>query len=160
MYIRFANPEDITAITQIEWDSFGRGVATKRETYEEKFVRQAEHFLIAEESNQIIGFIEGLASNQRTIEDEMFRNAETHNPDGEWEMIISLAVSEDAQGKGVGKQLLKELIEQARQRKQKGVVLTCKESLIPYYQAFGFVDEGVSDSVLGGVKWYDMRLEF
>ena len=42
----------------------------------------------------------------------------------------------------------------------RGVVLTCKEKLVPYYAKFGFVDEGVSQSAHGGVVWHQMRRTF
>ena len=48
----------------------------------------------------------------------------------------------------------------ARQENRKGLVLTCKDRLVPYYSKFGFKNEGVSSSVHGGVVWYQMRLEF
>lgn len=41
-----------------------------------------------------------------------------------------------------------------------GVVLTCKERLIPYYERFGFRNEGLSASTHGGETWYQMRLTF
>lgn len=41
------------------------------------------------------------------------------------------------------------------------IVLTCKERLIPYYEKFGFKDEGVTDkSIHGNVEWHQMRLTF
>ncbi len=52
------------------------------------------------------------------------------------------------------------MIDMARQEKRKGLVLTCKDRLVPYYSKFGFKNEGVSSSVHGGVVWYQMRLEF
>lgn len=52
------------------------------------------------------------------------------------------------------------MINMARQENRKGLVLTCKDRLVPYYSKFGFKNEGVSSSVHGGVVWYQMRLEF
>ena len=43
--------------------------------------------------------------------------------------------------------------------KGKGIVLTCKEHLIPFYSEFGFVDEGISSSTHGNVLWHQMRYE-
>ena len=40
----------------------------------------------------------------------------------------------------------------------KGLVLTCKDKLVPYYVKFGFVSEGISQSTHGDVIWYQMRL--
>ena len=33
-----------------------------------------------------------------------------------------------------------------------------KDKLITYYSKFGFVNEGISESVHGNVTWYQMRL--
>ena len=54
--------------------------------------------------------------------------------------------------------LMRHLIDRAKQEKRSGVVLTCKEALIGFYEQFGFVCEGVSESQHGGVSWYEMRL--
>ncbi|WP_252899306.1 hypothetical protein [Lactococcus fujiensis] len=36
------------------------------------------------------------------------------------------------------------------------ISLTCLESLIPYYEKHGFVNEGRSESKLAGETWYNM----
>ncbi len=51
------------------------------------------------------------------------------------------------------------LIEDAGKRGRKGLILTCKDRLIHYYEKFGYVNLGVSESVHGGAVWYDMLLE-
>lgn len=43
---------------------------------------------------------------------------------------------------------------------RKGLVLTGKDKLIHYYKTFGFVSEGISESVHGNAVWYQMRLTF
>ena len=52
------------------------------------------------------------------------------------------------------------VIADVKEQERKGIVLTCKESLIPFYERFGFVNEGKSMSKHGGAVWYDMRLVF
>ena len=52
------------------------------------------------------------------------------------------------------------MIDEADSRGCKGIVLTCKDHMIEYYSRFGFDNEGVSSSVHGGAKWYQMRLTF
>ena len=52
------------------------------------------------------------------------------------------------------------LAETARASGCAGMVLTCKECMIPYYRRFGFVNEGISSSVHGGAVWYQMRRVF
>ena len=54
-----------------------------------------------------------------------------------------------------------EVIADAKEQGRKGLVLTCKDRLVPYYAKFGFVDEGVTDkSTHGNVAWHQMRLTF
>lgn len=54
-----------------------------------------------------------------------------------------------------------EVIADAKEQGRKGLVLTCKDRLVPYYAKFGFVDEGVTDkSTHGNVSWHQMRLTF
>ena len=52
------------------------------------------------------------------------------------------------------------LIQTAKAREKKGMILTCKDRLIHYYAKFGYKNMGVSESVHGGAVWYDMILEF
>ena len=61
---------------------------------------------------------------------------------------------------GIAAALMERMIEAARQRGKKGLILTCKERLIPYYSKFGYQNLGISESVHGGAVWYDMILEF
>ena len=56
--------------------------------------------------------------------------------------------------------LLRRAMEDAESQGRAGLVLTCKEALIPYYAGLGFVNEGVSASVHGNAVWYQMRLRF
>ena len=57
-------------------------------------------------------------------------------------------------------QLLRRAIADARAQGRRGLVLTCKDALVPYYAGFGFEDEGASASTHGGVPWHQMRLTF
>lgn len=52
------------------------------------------------------------------------------------------------------------MIEVSRKAGRKGVILTCKNKLIHYYEKFGYVNKGISKSTHGGAQWYDMILEF
>lgn len=51
-------------------------------------------------------------------------------------------------------------IDDARKQGKKGLVLTYKDKLFPFYSKLGFKNEGISKSVHGNVVWYQMRLTF
>lgn len=53
-----------------------------------------------------------------------------------------------------------QLIEDARKQNRKGCILTCKEELIHYYEKFGFMNLGLSQSTLANETCYDMVLYF
>lgn len=81
--------------------------------------------------------------------------------DGAWQMIFGVNTLPDYRRHGYAGKLIRCAIDEARQQGRKGLVLTCKEKLIPYYAKFGFSDEGVSDkSTHGNVVWHQMRLVF
>lgn len=54
--------------------------------------------------------------------------------------------------------MMEHMISTAREAGRKGLILTCKERLIPYYGSFGYVNMGVSRSNHGGAVWFDMIL--
>ena len=56
--------------------------------------------------------------------------------------------------------LIRHYVATARARGKKGVVLTCKDHMIRFYERAGFTCKGVSASSHGGAKWNDMLIEF
>ena len=108
----------------------------------------------------IVGFINGAVVNETTIRDEMFEDATMHREEGQWQMIFGVATLPEYQKMGCASKLMERVIADVKEQERKGIVLTCKESLIPFYERFGFVNEGKSMSKHGGAVWYDMRLVF
>ena len=43
-----------------------------------------------------------------------------------------------------------------RREGRKAVTLTCLEEKVRYYESFGFENRGISTSVHGGKRWYNM----
>ena len=54
---------------------------------------------------------------------------------------------------------MKEAIKDCRNDSRKGVILTCKEEHIPFYEKLGFVNKGVADSNHANEVWYLMELD-
>lgn len=79
---------------------------------------------------------------------------------GVWQMIFGVNTLPSCRCHGYAGKLLEAAIADARQQGRQGLVLTCKDKLLPYYAKFGFQNEGISASVHGGVTWYQMRLTF
>lgn len=75
-------------------------------------------------------------------------------------MIFGVNTLPEYRKHGYAGQLIECLINDAKVKGRKGVVLTCKDKLVPYYAKFGFLSEGVSESTHGNVIWNQMRLTF
>ena len=92
--------------------------------------------------------------------DEMYEKASMHNENGAWQMIFGVNTLPAYRKQGYAGELIREAIRTAKNQGRKGLVLTCKDALVPYYTKFGFQNEGISGSVHGNVVWNQMRLVF
>ncbi|MEY8339537.1 GNAT family N-acetyltransferase [Lachnospiraceae bacterium 62-35] len=158
--IRQARMEDLDGVAEVEYICFPPAEAADKASLQKRLEVFPDSFFVAEiEDGKIIGFINGAVTDERTIRDEMFENADLHKKDGRYQSIFGLDVLPEYQRQGVAASLLEHFIKTAEKRGKNGVILTCKEGLIPYYSRFGFKNLGVSGSVHGGAVWYDMVIE-
>lgn len=158
--IRPVKKDDLDAIVQVEATCFPAAEAATATSLKERIETFPECFFVAEMDNKVIGFINGMATDSKTIEDIMFEDSTMHKADGIYQSIFGLDVLPEYQRQGIAASLMNHLIEDARQKGRKGLILTCKDRLIHYYAKFGYENMGVSASVHGGAVWYDMILEF
>lgn len=158
--IRQVMPEDLDAVARVEAICFPEAEAAPRASFSQRIRTFPESFLVAEKDGEIVGFINGCATDERTICDEMFEDAGYHKQDGAYQSIFGLDVAPEWQHRGLAGRLMESLIEDARKRGRRGLILTCKEHLIGFYERFGYRNMGISGSVHGGAVWYDMILEF
>ncbi len=160
MNFRNATLDDLASISEMENVCFPPNEAASFASLSKRLQVFPNHFWIFENEGKIIGFINGMVTNNKTIIDEMFTNADLHDEEGAWQSVFGLAVSPDYRKSGYAGKLINHLIEQSKEQNRAGLTLTCKEYLIPYYRRFGFEDAGVSASVHGGEVWHDMILMF
>jgi predicted N-acetyltransferase YhbS len=160
MNIRNARADDVNALIEIERVCFPPAEAAGPEALWARYAAFPECFFVAEEAGQVVGFVNGCAHDAPSLPDELYHDASLHRPDGAYQTVFGLDVLPEYRGRGVAAALLRRLIGEARARGCKGVVLTCKDHLKPYYEKFGFVCQGVSASTHGGAVWNDMLLTF
>ncbi len=106
--------------------------------------------------NEIIGFVNGAATDDTEIEDAFFESMDLHKDDGKNLVIFGLDVHPDFQRQGVARQLMNHFIEFAKSDGKESVILTCKDHLIKYYESFGYENLGESNSshaVPSGMTW-------
>lgn len=158
--IRLATIEDLDAITEMEALCFPQAEAAPRDSFERRLLAFANHFWLLEKDGKIVSGINGMVTNEATLTDEMYADATMHDENGSWQMIFGVTTIPEYQGNGYAALLMKRVIEDCRIQGRKGIVLTCKDRLITFYEQFGFVNEGKSESEHGGASWYEMRLQF
>ena len=160
MNIRYAKMEDIAAIAAVEVECFPPAEAATEKDFIERVRYYGNHFWLMHDGEKLIAFVDGFVTDEPDLTDEMYENAAMHNENGAWQMIFGVNTLPEYRRRGLAGQLLETAIAAAKQQGRKGLVLTCKDKLMHYYARFGFVSEGVSGSVHGGVTWYQMRLTF
>ena len=160
MEIRTAERSDLDAIARVEAECFPAAEAATRQALEERLEHYHNHFWLLLDGGKLVSFVDGMVTNQKDLTDDLYENAQAHDESGSWQMIFGVNTIPEYRNRGCAGTLLKTAIEAARQQGRRGLVLTCKERLVPYYAKFGFVSEGVSGSTHGGVTWYQMRLTF
>lgn len=158
MEIRQGTMNDLDKLVEVEQKCFPLSEAASKAQLKERLDVYANHFWLLVEDEKIISFIDGFVTNQRDLEDEMYENASMHDENGDWQMIFGVNTIPEYQHRGYASQLMKVVIEKAKEEHKKGLVLTCKEELLPFYERLGFINEGISSSVHGNVTWYQMRL--
>ncbi|MBS5949877.1 MAG: GNAT family N-acetyltransferase [Clostridium sp.] len=160
MEIREATKEDLEEIIIIESKCFPEAEAAKEEDFRNRYSAFKENFFVAVKNEKVIGFINGCTTDNPELPDELYHNTKLHNPSGDYQTVFGLDVLPEYRNSGVASELLKHFIKISKERGKKGMVLTCKDHLVHYYEKFGFTHVRVSDSSHGGAKWNDMRLLF
>lgn len=161
MEIRTAELSDLDAIARVEAECFPQAEAATREDFEKRLAAYRNHFWLLFDGERLVSFVDGMVTDQEDLTDDLYENAQKHDETGAWQMIFGVNTLPEYRRHGYAGTLLRRAIDDAKQQGRKGLVLTCKEQLIPYYAKFGFKDEGVSDkSTHGNVVWHQMRLVF
>ena len=174
MLIRHATMEDLDAIEAVEAACFPPAEAATNESLTARVATYPEHFWLlintdadddacfpaSVEDGTLVGFVNGMTTNEKDLADVMYEDVSMHDEQGDWQMIFGVDTIPAYRRRGCAAMLLEHVIAEARRQGRKGLVLTCKDRLVHYYAKFGFVSEGISGSTHGDVTWYQMRLTF
>lgn len=161
MYIKKAKETDLDRIAALEAACFPAGEAADRDRLAGRLKTYPDCFWLGfTDYNDLICYAAGPVTAESDLTDEMYADPSFHKKNGDWLMIFSVCTLPEYRRQGYAAWLLNRVISEAGDRGCKGLVLTCKENMIEYYSRFGFENEGLSSSVHGGAKWYQMRLTF
>ena len=161
MIIRTGTIEDLDAVTAVEAECFPPAEAATREEFAERLRVYGDHFWLMFDEDKLVSFVDGFVTDEKDLTDEMYEKAEMHDENGRWQMIFGVNTIPTYRRRDCAGALIRRAIADARSQGRAGLVLTCKDALVPYYAKFGFVSEGRSEkSVHGGAVWNQMRLTF
>ncbi|BBF43728.1 acetyltransferase GNAT family protein [Lachnospiraceae bacterium KM106-2] len=160
MKIRKATMDDLQAIAGVEAACFPQAEAATKEQIKERLSYYGNHFWLLYEEGTLVGFIDGMVTDETDLCDEMYEDASMHKEDGKWQMIFGVNTIPEYRRRGCAAAIMNRVIKDAKEEGREGLVLTCKERLLSYYAKFGFINEGISGSEHGNVIWYQMRLRF
>lgn len=161
MNIRHATKHDVSAISEVEAKCFPPSEAASEKAFTQRVENYGNHFWLMYENDRLIAFVDGFVTDESDLTDEMFADAAMHNENGAWQMIFGVNTLPEYRNNGYASELLRRAVDEAKEQGRKGVVLTCKDKLLPFYARLGFVDEGVTDkSTHGNAVWHQMRIIF
>ncbi len=160
MVIRRAELADAERIAEAEGLCFPSAESASVEKLRGRIAAYGDQFWLLLEDDRLAAYVCGLASDRADFSDEMYDDPSLHDPRGAWHMFVTFGVSPDFRGKDYGSILLRHALDDAKARGRRGCVGCCKEHMLAYYAPFGFRDEGVCGSALGGAQWHQVRLTF
>lgn len=158
MRIRHATLADLPALTALEACCFPPAEAAGEEALRDRLTCYPDHFWLLCRGDDIVSFVDGMVTDEPDLHDAMYADASLHRPEGHWQMIFGVSTHPDSRRQGHAERVLRQVIADAREAGRAGLVLTCKDALVPFYAKLGFEDEGISASDHGGVRWHQMRL--
>lgn len=157
--ISTATLADVTDIIEIENACFEEGVADTTEAMIQRIKVNSDTFLVISHKDTIIGYMNGIASNSRYVQDGMFKHCVPNEVTAPYLVVLGLALSPYYQGKGISKLLLEAFEKVALAQKRQAISLTCMAHLITFYEQAGYHNEGEATSQHGGKTWYNLVKE-
>ncbi|MCO7175747.1 GNAT family N-acetyltransferase [Sporolactobacillus kofuensis] len=156
MILRHVRQEDLKQLVGLENTGFTPEEAATENAFINRIATIPDTFIIAEEAQKIIGYVNGPVISVPFITDDLF-NTTLPNPEkGGHQSILGILVDPNHQRKGIACLLLKALEKEAKKNERLTVTLTCREALIPFYEKNGYTNQGIAESQHGGIKWFTM----
>lgn len=155
-----ADIADIERLHEIEQQCFPPEKAAGRDAFEYRLKNFPQWFLKAEVGGVIAGLIDGSRSDRLYITDDLYDEGSAFSDKGDNLLIYGLAVAPEYRHRKIAHRLMAAILDKARGENLRHISLTCKGSLIPFYESFGYTNHGLSESVKGDVVSYDMEINF
>ena len=148
--IRHADMSDLDALAALESECFPPAEAASRDAIADRLRTYADHFWLLFDDDRLTAAINGMVTDEPDLVDAMYADTSMHDERGAWQMLFSVCTNPGSRRERRASRLMRSVIEDARDAGRDGLVLTCKEPLIGFYERFGYRDEGVCGSRHGG----------
>ena len=156
MKIRTATLQDLAAVTALEAVCFPAAEAAPEAAFRARLETYPESFwVMTDEADRPVAMVNGMCTDTPDLHDEMYENATLHDRAGEWQMIFGVATHPEHRKKGYAGQLLETAIAASRARGKLGLVLTCKDRLVPTTPSLGLQTRACRTRTTAG--WLGIR---
>jgi len=156
--IRLAKESDLDRCFEIETVAYAGDEAATKEKILTRIQTYPEGFIVLENDEEIIGFINSGATHHVELSDEDFKELIGHDPAGKHIVVMSVVVHPKYQGQSMITKMMTHFISSMRDMGKTEIYLICQLEYIPMYEKYGFVDLGESESDHGGLSWHEMSL--
>lgn len=158
---RTIHEKEAEQAAQIEAICFPPNEACRPEIMKARVRIFPETFLVAvnRDTGEVVGFINGLATDESRLRDEFYTDPTLHNPNGSNVMILGVDVLPEYRKQGIAREMMSDYLRRECEKGRRSIILTCLEAKVEMYKKFGFTDCGESGSSWGGEKWHEMVQE-
>ena len=155
---RSIRPNEVDQVVAIEQICFPPHEACSEKSMKERIGKAPELLLVAvdQETGEIAGFLNGVATDEDAFRDEFFTDADLHNPTGQHVMLLGLDVLPQYRGQGLAREIMHEYLRRESAKNRQSLILTCLDNKVAMYEKMGYRDNGIANSTWGGEEWHEM----
>ncbi|CAM4204376.1 GNAT family N-acetyltransferase [Paenibacillus alkaliterrae] len=153
--LRLIEEHELHAAIMLEQSCYTPEAAAALSGFRFRYQQYRPFFWTAWLDTKLVGITNGIRTNQSACGDEM-KGDQADDPDGIHFCVLTVAVDPHERRRGIGKLLLRKLIQQCGTAGIRKMILICEKQLIPFYEAEKFRLHGVSASSHGGIVWHEM----
>ena len=113
MLIRTATIEDLQQIAEVEAACFPPAEAATEDEFVQRLEYYKEHFWLMFDGDRLIAFVDGMATDQKDLTDEMYEKASMHDEKGSWQMVFGVNTIPSYRRKGYAGELIRREIGRA-----------------------------------------------
>jgi ribosomal protein S18 acetylase RimI-like enzyme len=151
-------PDEASQAAAIEQICFPPNEACSEQHMKERIAKAPDLFFVAVDktTGRLVGFLNGLSTDENVFRDEFFTDANLYNPNGKNVMLLGLDVLPEHRRQGIAKRLVSGYAKRERENGRQMLILTCLQQKVNMYEKMGFVDRGIANSTWGGEEWHEM----